>query len=223
MARPTEVIDKPFQLVCEGPDDIDFFVRLVRDLNIAGYQIGCGKGDDNRCLGRDGFGKRLDAIKNTAAAPVQGYIIVADSDHNPEERFRFACRHLRDNQLPVPDTPWQVADREGIKTAVMTLPALNREGGLETLLLDCCDAITPVTPCIEGFCNCVMQDENPPRRPLDAHKLRLRALIASTTPDDPSCSISYWLSSRRRPFDMTHVALASISTFLRTFVLPRDA
>lgn len=215
MATRTEVIESPYQVICEGQDDCDLFSRLLRDLAIPNFQIGCGRGVDGRCLGKDGFGKRLDAIINTAVNPVRGYVIMADADDNPADRFKKACGHLRDNKLPVPAKSWEVAEANGVRTAVLLIPSADREGGLESLLLDCCDTVTTFGDCISGFCDCVMHDENPPRRKIDADKLRLRALIAANNPDDPSGSISYWLAEDKRPFAMTHDALEPIARFLR--------
>lgn len=99
------------------------------------------------------------------------------------------------------------------KTAVIMIPSLGVEGGLETLALSCCEQIVEFRDCIDNFCQCV----HTPRRILDCDKLRLRALIAAMNPNDPSASISTWLSSGRRPFAMTHAALDGIAQFLIDF------
>jgi hypothetical protein len=212
-----EIIDAPFQIICEGRDDVDFFCRLLRDRNIANYNVGFGKGEDGRPLGKDGFGKRIDALLEFPSVPIRGIIIVADSDDAPEQRFAAACANFKGRSgFPIPKAAMQqfVSGNPKIpKTAVLMIPRFGVEGGLETLALSCCEQLTEFRNCIDDFCRCV----HTPRRLLDCDKLRLRAVIAAMNPDDPSASISTWLSSGRRPFAMTHVALDAIAQFIIDF------
>lgn len=217
MPAAKEIIDSPFQIICEGRDDVDFFFRLLRDRNIANYNVGFGKGEDGRPLGKDGFGERIDAVMEFPTVPIRGIIIVADSDDAPNTRFADACNHFRKRSgFPIPRTARQAfasGNPKIPKTAVIMIPSFGVEGGLETLALSCCEEITQFRDCINDFCQCV----HTPRRTIDTHKLRLRALIAAMNPDDPSASISTWLSSARRPFAMTHTALDEIAQFLIDF------
>lgn len=211
MAYSQEPIDKPYQIICEGADDHEFFKRLIRDRHFHQFQVGCGRGADGRCLGRSGFSKRIEAVKNFATVQIEGYIIIADCDDDPIGRFNDARSDLRSNHLPVPDKPYALARAtDGTKSAVMMIPSIAVEGGLETLLLLCCDAVLDHADCIDAFCGCVTRA---PRK-IDRDKLHLRALIAATNPDDPGVSITSWVSEDRRPFRMQHPALDPISNFL---------
>ena len=204
-----ESIDRPYQIICEGKDDCAFFSRLVRNRHLEGFQVG---GDH----GKDLFHLRIAHIQNFATVPIRGYVIIADNDDDPADRFDNACKQLRKMKLPVPPFPYQIqTGTDGTRTAVLTIPDENVEGGLETLLISCCDGLTQHAACIDQFCACVMT----PRRKIDADKLRLRATIASYQLDDPSVSILFWVGEERRPFEMTHTALNRIADFLATFAL----
>jgi hypothetical protein len=213
MAREREVIDAPYQIICEGADECEFLVRLVRDRSLGNIQVGCGRGKDGRCLGKSGFKDRIIAIKDNATVPIRGYLIIADSDDNPADRFKNACTQLHGHGFPVPSSPNTVAEKDNLKTAVWMVPSPSEEGGLETILLACCDAVTSFSTCIDEFCKCVAT----PRRKLDSDKLRLRALIAATCPKDPGTSLSYWVCQDTRPFNMDHPALDGISRFIEEF------
>jgi len=219
MAVAPESIDAPYQIICEGRDDVEFFLRLLRDRNIAGYNVGFPKGADGRPLGKDRFDERIDQILAFATVPIRGIIVVADSDDDPAGRFADACEHFRGKVLPIPKAAMQErkSGTSGTpKTAVIMIPAHGVEGGLETLVLSCCAEVEEFRECINSFCLCV----DTPRSILERDKLRLRALIAALNPKDPSASISNLLSTARRPFPMTHTALDGIAQFLIHFAAP---
>jgi hypothetical protein len=213
-----ETIDAPYQIVCEGRDDAEFYSRLIRDRAINGYNVGCGCGEDSRPLGKDGFRKRIQAALDFSIVPIKGFVIIADSDDSPSRRFTDAARHFQGHGFPIPKVAMQAfenAEADKPKTAIIMVPSFGVEGGLETLALSCCDQLTEHRGCIDDFCQCVYT----PRRSLDFDKLKLRALIAAHNPDDPSASISRWVSSRVRPFEMTHPALDEIARFLTGFAV----
>jgi hypothetical protein len=210
-------ISSPYQLVLEGQDDCDFFSRLVRDCQLNGYQAGCGRGDDGRCLGKDGFGKRLEAIRDFSTVATKGYVIVADSDDDPADRFKKACGHLKKYKLPVPDSALKVAtDNSGVRTAVIMLPSEGTHGGLETILVGCCDGLGEKRDCVDAFFNCGTVGTS---RILDRDKFKLRALVAVHNPSDPSMTTGYWLSEATRPFAMNHPTLQWLIDFLRSFAV----
>jgi hypothetical protein len=209
-------------VICEGPDDIALFCRIVRDRGVADVQVGCGRNvesDDKRCLGTGGFANRILALKSlkTPFPQTRGILIVTDGDDSPEKSFRYACDQLQKNGLPVPAKPFEVkADPGQVKTGIITLPDEGRQGGLETLLLECCGFAThSQTNCVTDFQNCVGSSSWPEK---NLHKFQLRALIAATHPEDPSMGISFWLSNKNRPFGLDHPALNKITNFLAAFV-----
>lgn len=219
MSGPRETIDAPYQIICEGRDDMEFYRRLVRDCRLGHYNVGFGEGRDGRPLGKDGFKVRIDSVMEFGPKPLQGIVIVADSDDKPIERFNDAVKHFSGFGLPQPKHPLQEypsQDPALPKTAIIMIPSYGVEGGLETLALQCCDQVQGFRDCIDTFCQCVYT----PRRSLDCDKLKLRTLIAAHNPDDPSRSLSTWFSSENRPFEMTHRALNEISQFLTAFASP---
>jgi hypothetical protein len=217
MPYEQELIDKPYQIICEGADDCGFFSRLIRDRSIPDIQVGAGRGKDRRCLGDSGFSIRLQAIDDFSQVLNKGIIIVADCDDKPIEKFRFACNCLRQHKLAVPSASLEIAvTRDGRKSSVIMIPAGGEDGGLETLLLACCDGVTTNRGCVDAFCACIPEA---PRK-IDRDKLRLRSLIAATHPEDPGLALTSWLSTDNRPFAMTHPALDSLESFLLQFIAP---
>jgi hypothetical protein len=215
MPRTPEVINCPYQIICEGPDDIAFFSRLVRFDGAAYYQLGCGKDDDGNCQGKDQFSSRIRTIQETATIEVKGFIIIADTDDNPKERFESACKHLKTGHLAIPKRPFEIATKsDGVRSAVIMVPKADIEGGLETLILNCSDGLKTHANCIEKFSECLY---SPVARKIDKDKLRLRSMIAANYPKDPGLAISYWLSSKTRPFEFDHQSLSPIANFLKAF------
>lgn len=213
--KAPESFTQPYQIICEGNDDTAFFCRLIRNRNVDGFQVG-----NKPSTGKDTFEKRIAYIQALASVNILGYVIIADTDDQPDQRFKDACAHLKKKKLPVPTQPAQIArGNDGIKTAVWMVPSATEEGGLETLLLSCCDSeeANPHSRCVASFCDCV---PNLPRK-IDRDKVRLRALIASTFPDDdPGLSLTFWVANAHRPFEMTHPSLDNLYNFLIAF---RDA
>lgn len=191
----SEQITESHHLICEGPDDIGFFSRLVRSRIIADIHVACGRDptrtEDNRCLGTSGFIHRINALKSLPAPlpPTRGLLIATDGDSDPAAAFDYACEQLEVAGLPLPTSPYEISNERGrIKTAVMIVPGPNRQGGLESLILECCTGLfEPETVCIDAFCGC-LNARNLPEK--DRHKLRLRALIAAVNPSDPSLGIN---------------------------------
>lgn len=210
--RDTEHVDRPYQIVCEGADDRAFLQRLCRAEGLDEFQVGCPQGADGRCEGKDQFGKRIDAVRVGATVPLRGIVIVADCDDDPTDRFRNAQKHLRNKKLQAPQAPLSISeDKDGFRTAIVLVPFDGSHGGLETVLLQCCDQITAHVPCVDTFCQCV----GAPAKQLDADKVRLRTLIVALRPDDPGLALSSWVTDTNRPFPLPHPALDPLVAFLR--------
>jgi hypothetical protein len=199
---------KPYQIICEGPDDAGLISRLCRARNIGDCEASFSKPNP----GKDGFSERISAVKTIDG--IRGIALVADCDDDPIGRFKAARKHMEHHkELAVPARAGdiEVHGKSGIKTGILMIPEPGHEGGLETILLESLDmAAFPFAACADAFCACV----NHPKTKLDGDKLRLRAIIASSVHKDPSLSVAYWLASGTRPFDLNHGALNRIETFL---------
>jgi hypothetical protein len=216
-----ELITASHQIICEGPDDIALFCRIVRDRNIPDTQVSCGRkidGTDRRCLGTSGFLPRLRALKDLPQPKQRGFVIVADTDDDPTCRFTYACNQFRKAGLPVPTTAYSIKTEPGQpKTAVILIPDEDHLGGIESILLNCAAGVDAARQhCRDHFFDCIDADNWAEK---NQHKLRLRLLIAGTKEDDPSMGISIWLSSAERPFTIQPCnALDRIANFLADFV-----
>jgi hypothetical protein len=219
-----EEITESHHVICEGPDDIALFSRLLEARRIYGFNVSCSRNvaaGDSRCLGRNGFSRRVVALQGLVAPlpRTKGIIIATDCDDDPAERFQHACNAFVENGLPAPRGPFLVATNAlGIKTGVMVFPRTSNHGGLETLLLECSgfpNNTEPLHRCIQEFCACA-HSENWQEK--DLHKVQLRLLIAGQRPDDPSLGLSMWVSDAHRRFSLNHPALDVYANFLRDFL-----
>jgi len=215
-----EEFNQPYHIIVEGPADRELIKRILRDRQIDGFQVGCGQGQDRRCLGKDGFSRRIAAIRGATTVQVQGYVIVADRDDNSADRFSNAARQFAKSSLPKPKENMKVDEGiDGVtelpvKTAIIMIPDNHDEGGLETLLLSCCNGMQENIDCVDDFCTCVQKEY---RTKLHADKIRLRAIIAATHRSDPSLALSSWVTGDHCPFEMKHTALDFIADFLKLF------
>jgi len=214
-----EQITTAHQIICEGPDDIAFFSRLIRQRAIPDIQVGCGRkidGSDKRCLGTSGFRPRLEALIEIPQPKQRGFLIVTDCDDDPASALRYAQEQFEALELPVPARELEIAAApDKPSTAIALLPRAGQEGGLETILLTCCEGIQQQSlECVNRFCEC-LQAENLAIK--DQHKLRLRSLIAATCHADPSLGISLWLSEEHRPFSFANPSLDALAHFLTQF------
>lgn len=221
MARQTESIDQPYQIIVEGYDDQELIKRVLRDRGITEYQVGCPLDKDGRCQGNGSFYRRIEKIFAIATVPIKGFVIVADGDDDPPTRFKEAQGHFARSRfsLPKPKAPFTVTtgtDQDGnhVRTAIAMIPVDFSEGGLETLLLECCAGISTYRDCVDNFCSCVKRTG---RRKLDEDKVKLRSFIAATHRDDPSIALSTWVTSKHRPFTLDHSALDVLADFLKSF------
>jgi hypothetical protein len=215
-----EVFKQPYHLIVEGRDDAEFYTRVLREARLTDFQVGCPRNGEGVCMGKDKFRDRMEVILRLAAAEPKGFVVLADGDDDPEGRLRDAMRSIEDAKLPRPQKAFDVTPGKNpvtgspVKTGIIMVPGDGIEGGLESLLLTCCDGLAEYRTCVDNFCTCV---QRPGRRKIDEDKVRLRAIIAATHRDDPGIALSYWVAGDHCPFPMNHPALQFITDFLRTF------
>jgi hypothetical protein len=97
--------ETPLQILCEGADDAEFFARLAHARGLSEYHAECPKGADQRCIGKGGFAKHLELMKQgiPSGVPLKGIIVAADSDEDPQASFREVQRSVTLSGLRVPD------------------------------------------------------------------------------------------------------------------------
>ena len=219
MAR--RIQNTPLQILCEGADDAEFFARLTQARGLNRYHVECPKGKDDRPIGKGGFAKHLELIKQgiPSGAPLRGIVIITDSDEDPDASFREVQRSIRQSGLRVPDKPLDImTNRSGFPaTAVMMVPWHDRHGNLERVIFDALIQMVPhLNPCLEAFRDCAgAQDRT---ESLQA-KMLLRCLIAALNPHDPSETLTNFLKAPIQycPIDYNHAAFSQFWDFLTTF------
>jgi len=213
-----EELKSPLQLVCEGAADEVFFRRLLLTRQLAGIDVSCPKGKDGRCIGKSGFKGRLDAIQGLMKGTLRGVLLVTDADTNPGVAFTDAVACLSGTgKYPIPGSVYEIAQGAGMpSTAVAVIPAINRTGHLDSLILDCMEDMyrNTLIPCVDAFAQCANVEQWDESK---RSKMRLRSLIAITYDKNPGLSLAYFLEEKNCPFDFNHRAFDSIATFIDRF------
>jgi hypothetical protein len=219
--------ETPLQILCEGADDAEFFARLALARGLHQYNAHCPKGPDGRCIGKGGFKKHLELLKQgiPSGVPLKGVVVVADSDEDPVVSFREVQKSIAASELRVPDDPLQImTNHSGFPAvAVMMVPWHDRRGNLECIVLDALRDIVPqLFPCLEAFRDCCGAQNRPESL---QGKMLLRCLITALNSDDPSATLTNFLKAPAEicPINYSHAAFTPIADFFRTFaekVLP---
>ena len=213
--------DTPLEILCEGADDAEFFARLTQARGLNQYHVLCPKGLDGRCLGKGGFARHLDLLKQgiPSGVPLKGVLVVADTDEDRGESFREVRRSITASGLRVPDNPLEImTNHSGFPaTAVMMVPWHDRTGNLERVIYDALAQMVPhLVPCAEAFRDC--SNAGGRTESLQA-KMLLRCLISVLNPSDPSITVTNFLKGPIEfcPIDYSHATFTQMTDFLATF------
>ena len=171
MVQPAlAAVNRPKQLLVEGPDDVRFFGSFLRQLGISGdIQIRAYEGKDR-------IGSFLRILSDAIAFdPVQSIGIVMDADNSAASAFQSIQDNLRNAELPVPVNLATPALGPPAVSAFV-LPDNSSNGELENLCLTAL-ANDPAMPCVDDFVACVNAKVSYPfRKPA---KSRMHAFLAS--------------------------------------------
>lgn len=219
MAR--RIQETPLQILCEGADDAEFFTRLAQAKGLTQYQAECPKGPDGRCVGKGGFAKHLELMKQgiRSGVPLKGIVVVADCDEDPLAAFREVQRSITLSGLRVPDEPLEImTNHSGFPaTAALMVPWHDRRGNLERVIFDALsNAVPHLVPCLVTFRDCCKAQDR--TESLQA-KMLLRCLIAALNPHDPSETLTNFLKAPIEfcPIDYNHGAFLQMADFLAAF------
>jgi len=184
-----ESYTKRVLVVTEGLADAEFLRKLVQYRGIADLQT------TRPARGKD-FRKKLEAMR--AIVPdTATVLIVTDSDTSYASTFRMIQDQIRSiGDYAVPPNPLVVARAKGVPSiAVLTLPWVDRDGSLETLLLDAMsETAATVVAAVDGMLQATVRRS---RGISKDSKARLACTVACVCDDDPSCAVStMWKASR---------------------------
>jgi hypothetical protein len=185
-------ITKPKVIVAEGRDEENFFEAIIEHIPLVGIQV----------IGVGGKTMIKQNLKGITSLPyfkdiVTSVGVVRDADNNPTAAFESVCDALRNADLPVPTDPMVPIGPLGNKpkVVVMILPGNNNVGMLEDLCLRAVQS-DPATPCMEGYFEC-LHNQNVVLSPdLSVSKAKVQAFLASRKEPDLCLGIAakkgYW-------------------------------
>lgn len=162
-------ITRTIQLLVEGTSDLNFFIALLRRMNIIDkIQIQDYEGKDN--LEDFLLGLRDTGDFNT----VVSIGVVRDADNDPSAAFNSVRSALRDVELYLPSQPEKFGGANP-RIGVLILPNANECGMLETL---CLQSVSndPAINCIEDYFDCLKRIGFLPK---NIDKAKLQAFLAS--------------------------------------------
>ena len=163
-------------MVVEGKEDQEFFIQLAKHMNVLdGWPL-----QIEQLEGKGNFREYLLALtRHPRFAKLTTIGIVRDADfginsfQSVQDTIRSANR-LNARELPVPQQVMEFA-QGAPNTGVLILPASDREGMIEDLVLDLFQS-DPVNLCVETFFTCLRENNMPIARER-LPKARLRTFI----------------------------------------------
>lgn len=173
----------PRLLLCEGPEDVAFFQRLIETRSLPRFRIRHTGGRASAAGGNSRFGSALKALKLEAG--VKDILIVADNDEAPDKSFANVCRPIQGayGRGKVPDHPLQKASSNPSIMVVM-IPWKDELGCLETLCVEASRAVdAQISSHVDHFA-AMIGVENWDRETRKS-KMWLRSMLAACCERDP--------------------------------------
>lgn len=194
-------VNRPKQLLVEGPDDERFFGAFLRQLGLSDIQV-------RRYGGRGNIGNVLEVLADMLVFdPVQSIGIVMDADNSAASALQSIRDNLRNVGLPVPGDLATPAPGPPAVSAFV-LPDNSGPGELEDLCLAAL-AADPAMPCVDAYIECI--HAKPISRPRKPAKARMHAFLASR--DRAYLRFGEFAESSAFPWD--NPAFAELANFLR--------
>jgi len=196
-------------IVGEGLADQVFFRQLARHRGIPDLQAaGPAKGKD--------FTNRLEAMRGFAPE-TSTIVLVADSDSDHAASFELVRDQIRAvGDYGVPTRPLEVIKGRGAPAvAVLTLPWIDRNGNLETLLLD---AMSEKSPTVRVEVDRLIAATVLRARGISKDsKARFACMVACICDDDPSCAAStMWYAAKGFQGLLDHKCFDPITDYLKS-------
>lgn len=195
---PIDIHNKKL-LIVEGASDKKFFINLMKNRNIQGFDVFCPWDMGKKHEGEDSIIHLLNALPmNRNFFKVEKIIIVIDADNNSDEKFnKFKSIVTKTKEFsgtnekyPVPNAPNLLAPSpKGLSVAILTLPYSESEGAMETLCFRAAITKFPeVKNCINIFANCAGVEEWSPQK---RDKFKLRSFISMKCQKNPDLPTTY--------------------------------
>jgi hypothetical protein len=186
-------------LVVEGKDEVNFFVALIRFLNLSSIQV-------LNIEGKHKFKNKLKAVSITSGfSNVASLGIVLDADDNPSGTFQSVCSALKYSNLPIPNNPLE-SYGQNPKVSVMILPEPNATGMLEDVCLKSIESDIAMD-CVNDFFNCL---DDKDIKPKNASKAKVQVFLASK----PETGIPLGIAAQKGYWPFKNAVFNQLKDFL---------
>lgn len=219
-------ITKKFALLCEGPADQAFFVKLFARRKINGFDIPA-HGVMGKFYGVDGFGGMLRALSGDPSgyAGLKGVLMVADAGDDPERTLRRVCRSInRDGPFDAasrfikPTAAFRVTSQPAGHPAVsVALIPDSGLGGLETICAESAFGTKPwLRRCVQTYLSCgkLNVSEWPSER---QGKAAMQCIIAALHKKDPNKPLAQLLTRKQSIINFRSANFTPFVRYVRRF------
>lgn len=178
----------PRVLICEGPEDVSFFKRLIDDRDLPHYHVTHTGKERHTPGGNSRFGEKLQAMSLNMSfrRAVAKILLVTDSDEDQDAAFQNVRNQAQGAGFATPDAVGQIANGRPA-VAIITMPT-DGPGNLECVLGDAAR--------LPNLMNAAFADHFVNQVATSAEwtlakkgKLWLRVATAANWPRDPSINI----------------------------------
>jgi hypothetical protein len=218
---PRPAISEPYLLLAEGTSDVAFFRALFTAYGIKDILLETPEEESEGKLGLEGYPDYLSGLITRTKPTLRGIIVTRDCDIS-YQAFGKLCAVLAAAGYSAPANPLEIVppttSSDGHPLPALTVVLIPWAGGigcLETLLLPAAYAKWPhLVPCVEQYCNCLETwkwDIN------KQSKIRMRALLSSAHPHNPSLSLARIWSKSQTRLPLTDPCFKLIADFVGHF------
>jgi hypothetical protein len=214
-------ISEPYLLLAEGASDVAFFRALFKAEAINDIRLETPEQESEGKLGLEGYPEYLNGLVTRTRPNLRGIIITRDCDIS-YSAFAKMCATLTSAGYTAPANPLDIVpfgtSTDGHPLPALTVVLIPWAGGigcLETLLLPAAYAKWPhLVPCVDRYCECLGTAKWDINR---QSKIRMRALLSSAHPHNPSLSLARIWSKSQTRLPLTDPCFKLIADFVRHF------
>ncbi len=195
-------IEKPKQLLVEGPDEIAFFQYLLRHLEIVDIQIQSYGGVNSLKKWFKAF------VRMPNFYTVKSVGIIQDADESANSAFERVCNVLIHAGHKKPDAPFSLSSgNPRINVGILSGPNA-QSGMLEDLCLMTVEDDSAME-CVTDYLDCLQTRSKPPK---NLAKAKLQAFLASR--GEPIIGLRR--AAEKGEWNWDHPALTPIVEFLKS-------
>lgn len=207
MPQKKRRIENENLIIVEGLDEVNFFAKLLKKMEISGQVLDIGGKDVFPTM--EGFASipELDGYSD-----VKSIVVVRDADvgENAANRaFKSIKTILLRNNIVCPDNIGEFIESDGLKVGVYIMPDCESEGMLEDLCLKSVEE-EPVLKCAEGFLECVNTSVQENEKPKNASKAKAQTFLAGKK----EIVKSVGLGAQKDYWNFDHECMDKIKEFL---------